>query len=58
MRHLVMPKRTLDYLLMGIIAGIIAGLLLIYIGGITYYGIIQAFEGTTMRDSIKVKRSN
>jgi len=43
-----MPRRTLDYLLMGIIAGILAGLLLIYIGGITYYGIIQASEGIKM----------
>ena len=44
MHKLIMPKRTLDYLLMGIIAGILAGLLLIYIGGITYYGIIQTAE--------------
>ena len=48
MHKLIMPKRTLDYLLMGIIAGIIAGLILIYIGGITYYGIIQAFESIKM----------
>ncbi len=48
MRHLVMPRRTLDYLLMGIVAGIIAGLILVYIGGITYYGIIQASESIKM----------
>jgi hypothetical protein len=40
-----MPARTLDYLWMGIIAGIIAGLVLVYIGGITFYAIIQATEG-------------
>ncbi len=44
MRELVMPARTLDYLLMGIIAGVIAGLILVYIGGITFYAIIQASE--------------
>jgi len=48
MHKLIMPRRTLDYLLMGIIAGILAGLLLIYIGGITYYSIIQASEGIKM----------
>ena len=48
MHKLVMPKRRWDYLLMGIIAGIFAGLILIYIGGITYYGIIQASESIKM----------
>ncbi len=48
MHRLIMPRRTLDYLLMGIIAGIIAGLVLIYIGGITYYSIIQAAESIKM----------
>ena len=44
MRSLIMPRRTIDYLLMGIVAGVLAGLLLIYVGGITYHGIIQATE--------------
>lgn len=44
MRSLVMPARRLDYLLMGIIAGAIAGLILVYIGGITFYAIIQATQ--------------
>lgn len=44
MQGLVMPNRTLDYLLMGIIAGAIAGLILVYIGGITIYAIIQASQ--------------
>ena len=48
MHRLIMPKKTRDYLLMGIIAGIIAGLLLSYIGGITYYGIIQVTESIKM----------
>ena len=45
MHDFVMPTRTLDYLLMGIIAGVIAGLILVYIGGITFYAIIQASQG-------------
>ncbi|MFA4856085.1 MAG: hypothetical protein WC634_05900 [archaeon] len=44
MHGLVMPVRTLDYLLMGIIAGAIAGLILVYIGGITIYAVIQAAQ--------------
>lgn len=43
----VMPSRTLDYLLMGIVAGLIAGIILIYIGGITYFAIIEATETLT-----------
>ena len=46
--QLTMPTRTLDYLLMGIIAGAIAGIILVYIGGITYHSIIQASEGIKM----------
>ena len=55
MHKLIMPRRTLDYLLMGIIAGILAGLLLIYIGGITYYGMIQAVESIKMNFKMPLK---
>lgn len=41
---LTMPTRTLDYLLMGIIAGIIAGIILVYIGGITYFSLMSTVE--------------
>jgi len=44
MRRLVMPRRTWDYLLMGIIAGIITGLILVYVAGITFYAIMQIAE--------------
>ena len=39
-----MPARRLDYLLMGIVAGIIAGLILVYIFGITYAEILRVGE--------------
>lgn len=39
-----MPTRTLDYLLMGIVAGIIAGIILVYIGGITYINLLATIE--------------
>ena len=52
MRSFVMPARTLDYLLMGIIAGIIAGLILVYIGGITIYAVIEA--GQNIRSAFKM----
>jgi hypothetical protein len=43
-----MPSRTLDYLLMGIIAGIIAGIVLVYIVGVTYTEMIKAAESMRM----------
>ena len=39
-----LPTRTLDYLLMGIIAGIVAGIILVYIAGISYLAILNAAE--------------
>ena len=36
-----MPRRTLDYLLMGIVAGVIAGIILVYIVGITYLEMLK-----------------
>lgn len=44
MRDFVMPTNTFEYLLMGIIAGAIAGIILVYIGGITFYAIMQTSE--------------
>ena len=32
---LTMPTRTLDYFLMGIVAGVVAGLVLVFLFGIT-----------------------
>jgi len=43
-----MPTRTLDYLIMGIVAGIIAGIILVYIGGITYLSLINVAERLKM----------
>ena len=45
---LIMPTKTLDYLVMGIIAGIVAGIILVYIGGITYFELINVGEGMKM----------
>ena len=45
---LIMPTKTLDYLIMGIIAGIVAGIILVYIGGITYFELIKVGEGMKM----------
>ena len=53
MRKLKMPIRTLDYLLMGIIAGILAGIILVYIAGITYAAILETME--TLRNSFKIR---
>lgn len=36
-----MPIRKVDYLLMGIAAGVIAGIILVYIVGITYIEVIR-----------------
>jgi hypothetical protein len=52
MHNFVMPARTMDYLLMGIIAGVIAGLILVYIGGITFYAVMQA--GQSIKGAFKM----
>ncbi len=53
--NFVMPTRTLDYLLMGIAAGIIAGIILVYIAGITFFAMLQAVEGikSIFQDALK-----
>ena len=48
----VLPTRTLDYLLMGIIAGLVAGIILVYIAGISYLAILQAAEA--MRNAFRI----
>lgn len=48
----IMPTRTLDYLLMGIVAGIVAGIILVYIGGITYFSLMGA--GESLKASFKM----
>ncbi len=50
--HLTMPTRTQEYILMGIVAGIIAGIVLVYIFGVTYAEMLRAAE--TIRNSFKV----
>ena len=50
--NFVMPTRILDYLLMGIAAGIIAGIILVYIGGITFSAIIDAM--LTIKQAFKI----
>ncbi len=47
-----MPSRTFDYLLMGIAAGIIAGLICVYIFGITYLEMLNV--GATVRTAFKI----
>ena len=50
--NFVMPTRTLDYLLMGIAAGIIAGIILVYIVGITFFAIIDV--ALTVKQAFKI----
>jgi hypothetical protein len=52
MRGFTMPTRRLDYLLMGIIAGIFAGLICVYILGITYFELLRV--GQSIRESFKI----
>jgi hypothetical protein len=52
MKKFTMPSRTLDYILMGIIAGVIAGIILVYIAGITYLAILETAE--TLRNAFKI----
>lgn len=47
-----MPTRTMDYLLMGIAAGIIAGIILVYILGITFFAIIDVV--LTVKQAFKI----
>ncbi len=51
--HFVMPTRSLDYLLMGIVAGIIAGLILVYIAGITFQAILNVAE--ILKSAFKIR---
>ncbi len=39
-----MPTKSLDYLLMGIIAGVIAGIILVYLVGVTYAEMLKVAE--------------
>jgi len=43
-----MPTRTLDYALMGVAAGVIAGIVLIYIVGISYLELLKVAESIRM----------
>ncbi len=51
-RGFKMPTRRLDYLLMGIIAGIFTGLICVYIFGITYLELMRA--GQSIKDGLKI----
>jgi len=46
-----MPTRTLDYLLMGIVAGVFAGIILVYVVGVTYLELLRVAE--SIRDTLK-----
>ena len=48
MRRLKMPRQTIEYLFMGIIAGIIAGVVLVYVVGVTYMELIRIGESMKM----------
>lgn len=52
MTGFTMPTRRLDYLLMGIVAGVIAGLVCVYILGITYFELVKA--GQAVSQSFKM----
>lgn len=52
MKDFKMPHRTMDYLIMGIIAGLITGIILVYIAGITYAAILETAE--TLRNAFRI----
>lgn len=52
--YLTIPTRALDYLLMGIIAGVIAGLILVFLFGVTFSKLVAGV--TLMAPDVNVER--
>jgi len=50
-RRLRMPTRRWEYIIMGIAAGVFAGIVCVYIFGITYFELLKA--GQSIRESFK-----